>query len=676
MRLSPTVHRRGRTDKRKKVIDRATIEKVLDAADIVDVVKEFVTLRKAGVNYKGLCPFHNEKTPSFVVSPSKQLCKCFSCGKGGNVVHFLMEIEQMNYPEAIKWLGKKYGIEIQEKELTDEERAAQSERESMFVVNEWAKEYFQQTLRDNVDGVAHGMAYFRSRGFRDDIIRKFQLGYSLDERDALARAAISHGFKEEYLVKTGLCFKTDDGRLLDRYHGRVIFPVHTVSGKVVAFGGRILGSDKKLAKYVNSPESEIYSKSHELYGLYLAKSAIVRQGCCFLVEGYTDVISMHQSGIENVVASSGTSLTEGQIRLLHRFTNDITILYDGDSAGIKASLRGIDMLLAEGLHIKVLLLPDGDDPDSFARKHPGDEFRQYIESHQVDFIKFKTNLLLHDSEGDPIKRAALIQNVVNSIAAIPNNVERQLYVHECATLLSISEGLIVSEINKILRKRAYPSSEKETQEESTEEQSHLPDDNTRRDGEAERTEEKLLIAMIVRYGNLPMYSQDSPSPDSPHADEAASQERATVTVARYVTTDLERDNLQLRSALFRQILQEATEHAEEDGWEALPYFTRHPVSEVSALAAEVSEDSFELSSRQKESFTEDCFRLDEIIPRLLNDFKHSIVKERMENILQQLRTPGIAQDKARSEQLLRDYMELCSVERMFARVLGDRVVLK
>ena len=334
----------------------------MSAADIVDVVKEFVTLRKAGVNYKGLCPFHNEKTPSFVVSPSKQLCKCFSCGKGGNVVHFVMEHEQMNYPEALRWLAKKYGIEIQEKELTNEERAAQSVRESMFVLNEWANKYFEETLHNHVDGVAIGMAYFRQRGLRDDIIRKFHLGYSLPVRDALAKAALAKGFSEEMLEKTGLCYRTDEGRLLDRYHARVIFPVQTVSGMTVAFGGRTLSADKKVAKYVNSPESEIYSKSRELYGLYLAKHAIVKQNRCYLVEGYMDVIAMHQSGIENVVASSGTSLTEGQIRLIHRFTDNITVLYDGDSAGIHASLRGIDMLLAEGLNVKVLLLPDGDDP--------------------------------------------------------------------------------------------------------------------------------------------------------------------------------------------------------------------------------------------------------------------------------------------------------------------------
>ena len=486
------------------MIDRATIQRVMDATDIVDVVKEFVTLRKSGANYKGLCPFHNERTPSFSVSPAKQLCKCFSCGKGGNAVHFLMELEQMTYPEAIKWLGRKYGIEVKEKELTDTERIEQSERESMFALNEWANNYFQNILHDNVDGVAIGMAYFRSRGFRDDIIRKFNLGYSLEQRDAFANAAMAHGFSKEYLLKTGLCYQTEDGHLFDRYHGRVIFPVHTVSGRVVAFGGRVLNTEKhkNVGKYVNSPESEIYSKSHELYGLYQAKQAIVKHGRCFLVEGYTDVISMHQSGVENVVASSGTSLTEGQIRLLHRFTENITVLYDGDAAGIKASLRGIDMLLAEGLNIKVLLLPDGDDPDSFARKHRSEEFQNYIDQHQVDFIKFKTDLLLKGAEGDPIKRAELITDVVHSISVIPNEVVRQMYIKESAVALSVNEELIVNEINKQHRKQVssdYSGDENKQQTDTSAEHSTTSHANNTVKGNAE---EEMLASLVVKFGNM------------------------------------------------------------------------------------------------------------------------------------------------------------------------------
>ena len=452
------------------MIDQATIDKILDAAQIVDVVSEFVTLKRAGVNYKGLCPFHNEKTPSFVVSPSKGLCKCFSCGKGGNVVHFIMEHEQLNYYEALKWLANKYHIEVKERELSDEEKQAQNVRESMFVVNDFANNYFQNLLHNHIDGQSIGLAYFRQRGFRDDIIRKFQLGYSLNERDALAKEAKRKGFKEEFLEKTGLCYRRDnDGQLRDRFWGRVMFPVHTLSGKVIAFGGRVLKTDGKVAKYVNSPESEIYHKSNELYGIYFAKQAIVRDDRCFLVEGYTDVISMHQAGIENVVASSGTSLTSGQIRLIHRFTNNITVLYDGDGAGIKASIRGIDMLLEEGMNIKVVLLPDGEDPDSFARKHNATDYKAYINSHEVDFIRFKTNLLLEEVGNDPIKRAGLIGDIVRSISVIPENIVRSVYIRECSQLLQVEEKLLVQEVGKLMmrtKEEKQAAAEKQRQREA------------------------------------------------------------------------------------------------------------------------------------------------------------------------------------------------------------------
>lgn len=653
------------------MIDRATIQRIMDTADIVDVVKEFVTLRKAGVNYKGLCPFHNEKTPSFVVSPGKQMCKCFSCGKGGNVVHFLMELEHMTYPETIKWLGNKYGIEVQEKELTDAEKEQQSERESMFAVNEWANQYFQNILHNHVDGVAKGMAYFRARGFRDDIIRKFSLGYSLEERDAMAKAALAHGFRAEYLVKTGLCYKTEDGRILDRYHGRVIFPVHTVSGKTVAFGGRILNSEKvkNVGKYVNSPESEIYSKSHELYGLFQAKNAIVRHNRCFLVEGYTDVISMHQSGIENVVASSGTSLTEGQIRLLHRFTENITVLYDGDAAGIKASLRGIDMLLADGLNIKVLLLPDGDDPDSFARKHRAEEFQKYIDEHQVDFIKFKTNLLMDEAQGDPIKRAELISNVVRSISVIPNNIVRQMYIRECAASLSVSEELIVNEINKQHRnseKREKSGKEEENKAESEEKSSLLPID-----ANLSSAEERLLATLIVKYGNLPI---DIATENIDEGDGADQQ--AIKTVAEFVNDDLVGDGIVLSNEVYRKILSEAVEHSSEKDWNPLLYFSAHPDSQISQFASDAGQDSFILSSLQRQQYVDDKYRLDEIVPRILHDYKHSIIKGQMQQVLLQLRDPELKNDSAKITDLMKQYMELSTLEREFAKILGDRVVLK
>lgn len=435
------------------MIDRAVIDRILSTANIVEVVSDFVTLRKRGVNYIGLCPFHNEKTPSFSVSPSKQFCKCFSCGEGGNAVHFLMKLQGITYVEAIKRLGQKYGIEVVDEEQTDEQRQASSLRESLYVVNEHARDYFQHTLFHDPEGQAVGMAYFRQRGFRDDIIRKFQLGFCTKSWDAFAREAQAKGYKREYLLKTGLCYERDDRSLVDRFHGRVIFPVHALSGKVVAFGGRILSSDKKQAKYVNSPESEIYSKSNELYGIYLGRNAIRKAEKCFLVEGYTDVISMHQAGVENVVASSGTALTTGQIRMIHRITENITVIYDGDAAGIHASLRGIDMLLEEGMNIKVLLLPDGDDPDSFSRKHTATEFQEYIKAHETDFIRFKTGLLLEEAGSDPLKRAALIKDIVRSIAVIPEGIVRSVYIRECSQLMQVEENLLLTEVNRAIRTR-------------------------------------------------------------------------------------------------------------------------------------------------------------------------------------------------------------------------------
>lgn len=646
------------------MIDRQTIDRINAATDIVDVVKEFVTLRKAGVNFKGLCPFHDEKTPSFVVSPSKQLYKCFSCGKGGSAVHFVMEHEQMSYPEALKWLGKKYGIEVEERELSDDERKAESERESMFVLNEWACKYFSETLHGHVDGIAVGMAYFRSRGFRDDIIRKFGLGFSLPTRDALARAAREKGYKDEYLEKTGLCYRTDDGRLLDRYHGRVIFPVHTVSGKVVAFGGRTLSTDKKVAKYVNSPESEIYHKSNELYGIYFAKHAIVKQNRCFLVEGYTDVISMHQSGIENVVASSGTSLTTGQIRLLHRFTPNITVLYDGDSAGIKASLRGIDMLLSEGLNIKVVLLPDGEDPDSFARSHNAAAFQEYIEKNQVDFIRFKTDLLMRDTVNDPVKRASLVQDIVKSIAAIPDAIVRQMYVRECAAMMNVGEPLILDEIRRQRKVRQGEHSATPEEEKPATESQITPQAENLSDTKAER-EERLLMSLVVRYGDRLMYAEN----------ELAEGEE-NISVAKFVMTELQNDGLQLRIPLYRRVLEEAVAGISHPDFHAQTYFINHPDPDLSRLAAEVAEDKYQLSRYhfKQQKMVMDEQRLAELAPRLVNDYKHFVVREEMASLLRELARPEVAADEARCLSLMNRYRELANVAQCFAQVLGDRVV--
>ena len=433
------------------MIDRETVDRILDTADIVEVVSDFVSLRRRGANFIGLCPFHDEKTPSFSVSPAKQFCHCFGCGKGGSPVGFIMEHEQMSYPEALRYLAKKYHIEIHEKELTSEEKAAQTERESMLVLNEFASQYFEDQLLNTQEGRDIGLSYFYERGFNDDTIKKFHLGYSPENSKAFYTAAVAKGYNKKFLFDTGLCIDDRRGGGFDRFHGRVMFPIMNIAGKVIAFGGRTLKKTKEVAKYFNSPESTVYVKNRELYGLFQAKRAIVKEEKCFLVEGYTDVISMHQAGIENVVASSGTSLTEGQIRAIHRFTDNVTVLYDGDSAGIHASLRGIDMLLAEGLSIKVLLLPDGEDPDSYARTHSASEFKQYIHDNETDFISFKTKILLEGTERDPIKRAAVIGDVVKSISVIPDAIARSVYARECSIQLGISEDVLLREIQKNIK---------------------------------------------------------------------------------------------------------------------------------------------------------------------------------------------------------------------------------
>ncbi|RXE70947.1 DNA primase [Muribaculaceae bacterium Isolate-002 (NCI)] len=435
-------------------IDRETVQKILDTADIVDVVSDFVTLKRRGANYIGLCPFHNERTPSFSVSKSKGICKCFSCGKGGSPVNFIMEHEKMSFNEALRYLAKKYNIEIKERELSDSEREEESDRENMFNVNEFALSHFENNLSNTDEGRDIGYSYFRERGISDTAIKRFRLGYSIERGNELLRQARERGYNEKYLIDTGLVVRRDDGTLYDRFKGRVIYPVHTISGKVVAFGGRTLRNDKKMAKYVNSPESVIYSKSRELYGLYQAKKSISEKDKCILVEGYMDVISMSQSGIENVVASSGTSLTQGQIRLIHRFTSNVTLIYDSDPAGIKASLRGIDMLLAEGLNMKVVLLPDGDDPDSFAQSHSATEVEEYIAAHETDFIRFKTDILLKDAANDPIARSKAISDIVRSISVIPDDIVRSLYVKECSRTLDIDEKVLLLQIKKNITERA------------------------------------------------------------------------------------------------------------------------------------------------------------------------------------------------------------------------------
>lgn len=669
----------------KTMIDQATIDRILDAAQIVEVVSDFVTLRKRGVNYVGLCPFHNEKTPSFSVSPSKGLCKCFSCGKGGNAVHFIMEHEQMSYPEALRYLAKKYNIEIKERELTNEEKEVQSNRESMFIVNNFARDYFQNILKNHVDGRSIGLAYFRQRGFRDDIIDKFQLGFSTEGRDALAQEALRKGFKQEFLVKTGLCYETDDHKLRDRFWGRVMFPVHTLSGKVVAFGGRVLSTEnKKLAKYVNSPESEIYHKSNELYGIYFAKQAIVKQDRCFLVEGYTDVISMHQSGVENVVASSGTSLTPGQIRLIHRFTNNITVLYDGDMAGIKASIRGIDMLLEEGMNIKVCLLPDGDDPDSFARKHNATEFQNFIQEHETDFIRFKAQLLMEDAGKDPMKRAELINDIVRSIAVIPAAIVRDVYIKECGQLLRIEDKLLVSEVakrrelqaekgNKPIASNNAPTPQPgempppfppEEMEADTY-QSFIPQEG--KEGQEFYKYERLIIQMIVRYGEKVMCNL---------TDEEGNE--VPVTVVEYVINDLKEDELAFHNPLHRRILSEASEHIHDQEFASERFFVAHPDPKISTIATELASDRYQLSKyhSKTQKLVTDEERLYEMVPMLMINFKNAIVAEELKHIMYALQDPSIANDNAQCDAVMQRYKEMKEIQNLMAKRLGDRVVLR
>ena len=693
------------------MIDQATIDRILDAAQIYDVVSDFVTLRKRGVNYVGLCPFHDDKTPSFYVSPAKGLCKCFACGKGGNAVHFIMEHEQLSYPEALRFLAKKYGIEIKERELSSEEKAAQSERESLFVVNQWANDYFRQTLRQTEEGRHIGMAYFYGRGFRDDIIEKFQLGYCTESHDALAHEALAKGYKKEYLVKTGLCYETDDHRLRDRFWGRVIFPIHTLSGKVVAFGGRVLAAATKgvKVKYVNSPESEIYHKSNELYGIYQAKQAIVKQDRCYLVEGYTDVISMHQSGVENVVASSGTALTTQQIKLIHRFTNNLTVLYDGDAAGIKASLRGIDMLLEAGMNIKVCLLPDGDDPDSFARKHNSTEFQAFIKEHETDFIRFKTHLLMEDAGQDPIRRAELISNIVQSISVIPEAIVRDVYIKECAQLLHVEDRLLVSEVAKRREKEAERKAEQRERERlrhtsttqptggtqiSTDNSPVSVTDNTTsypdepstptpplseaadgytsfipqegKEGQEFYRYERLILQMVVRYGERVMcHVSDDEGKETP------------VTVIEFVQSDLQQDDLAFHNPLHRQMMAEAAAHLHDEGFQAEHYFLTHPDPVISRLSTELISDRYQLSKYhyKNQKIVTDEERLYELVPLLTTNFKYAIVSEELKHMMRALQDPAVAHDETQCNAIMQRYSELREVQSLMAKRLGDRVVL-
>lgn len=703
------------------MIDQPTIDRILDTANIVDVVSEFVTLRKRGINYIGLCPFHSDKTPSFTVSPSKNICKCFACGEGGTAVHFIMKHEQLTYFDALRYLAKKYNIEIQERELTDREKQIRGDRESMLIVNSWAQQYFSTLLREHVEGKSVGMRYFAERGLREDVVRKFQLGYSLDQRDALYKAATSAGYKKEYLEKTGLVIAYDNGNMNDRFRGRVIFPVHTLSGKVVAFGGRILKKDEKTAKYVNSPESEIYHKSNELYGIYFAKQAIVKQDRCFLVEGYMDVIGMHQVGVENVVASSGTALTQGQIRLIHRFTDNITVLYDGDAAGIKAALRGIDMLLEEGMNIKVVLLPAGEDPDSFARSHGASQFAEYIKQNETDFIRFKTKLLLEDAENDPIKRSALISDIIRTVAIIPDNIARSVYIRECSATMQIDEQVLLNEVNKLrlAKEENRPSRQERTTSpiqptvEAIPEYPDFPAFQPYLPGEAsasppdnfpppppedypmeeagphplppiENTTAPIaaiqpkrspyevfewgLLRYIVRYGERVLYD---------YADEET-QEQVVMRVADYIRYDLERDDLTFLTPVFKQMLEEAAEHCQEEGFIARRYFLAHPDQDISRMAANLISDKYQLSKIHTKfrELEQEEDKLDSLIPRELYSLKDAYILQQIKNIQEEIKAAYSQKNDDKVIELMMRQDHLNKIKSALCKELGERIILK
>ena len=670
------------------MIDRATVDRILEAANIVEVVGEFVSLRKAGVNYKGLCPFHDDTTPSFMVSPAKNICHCFACGKGGTPVGFIMEHEQMTYPEALRWLARKYNIEIRERELSAEEKQQESDRESMFIVNEWAKNYFHDILKNDRDGQAIGMQYFRSRGIRDDIIEKFQLGYAPQSRSALSTAAKKAGYQEEFLLKTGLCYRREnDGSLVDRYAGRVIFPWFTMSGKVVAFGGRLLDSRTKgvQQKYVNSPDSDIYHKEQQLYGLYQAKKQIAKDDCVYMVEGYTDVIAMHQCGIENVVANSGTALSSYQIKILRRFTQNIVLLYDGDEAGIHAALRGTDMLLAEGMNVKVLVLPDGDDPDSFARKHSAADFKQYITDHQTDFIQMKCDLLLRGIT-DPIKRAEAINSIIKSISVIKDPVVRDAYVADCAHRVGINEATIITQLNKFIRDdqeqqrkeagRSTGGTTTAVAPVTTSQGASAPSDS----GNAAKTTvagtqggmntagsvnqvETMLVQMIVRHGEDIIFS---------YIETDDGQSIPQLSVAQYIYYSLADDGLSFSHPLYNRIMEEAVQHCEaEDDFRAEPYFTHHEDVQVSQLAATLCIDHFQLSKSQQVRRDTDTLR--EQTQRLLMDYRLDYAENKLRELKRAISLS--ADNPQQLMMLVEQYKEMQNIRNTLAKKLGNNIIV-
>jgi len=648
------------------MIPHHTVEQILNTAHIEDVVQEFVSLKKRGVNYIGLCPFHNEKTPSFTVSPSKGIFKCFGCGKGGNAVNFIMEHESLSYPEALRYLARKYHIEIEEKELTAEDIERQNERESMLVLSSYAARIFEENLFNTEEGKTIGLSYFRERGFRQDTLKKFNIGYSLDKWEGFTKKALSDGYKLDYLVKTGLTIKKDE-KTFDRFSGRVIFPIPSLSGQVLGFGGRTLKKDDKTAKYLNSPESEIYHKSRIVYGIYHARKAIMQDDKCYMVEGYTDVLSLHEAGIENVVASSGTALTREQVRLIKRFTTNISILYDGDEAGIKASLRGIDLVLEEGMNVKVTALPEGEDPDSFSRKKSNTEFRDFITKNETDFIRFKTKLLIKDAANDPVKRAGLIREIVRSIAVIPETITRTVYIQECSNLLNVGEQVLYSEVNKLMRDRAFMDRNRYPGP------GDLPE-VSRKKAEAARPpegavfSEREVIRLLLKYG-------------SEEYEKIRHKEDGTeeiISVGQYIVSEITNDELEFTDPVMKKIFDDYSFHINEGIFPGDKFFVLHQDPDISRVSADLLSESYVLSKiwHERKAYveTEDMI-LDELVPESVLKFKSDKIQAMIKDLKRKLSDAQESKNTESANDLLKQYQVLTTMLKEISKSLGDRIVL-
>ncbi len=645
------------------MINKTTIDKVLDSAQIVDVVSDFVALKRRGANYIACCPFHHEKTPSFSVSPSKGIYKCFGCGKAGNSINFVMEHEQLSYVDAVKYLGKKYGIEVVDKEETQKDVENRLRHESLLAVSEFARDFFVTTLWNSQRGMAIGHSYFKERGFSDEIIKKFQLGWAPEGRSNFSEAARRAGYKVEFIGATGLSIiKEETGELVDRFYERVMFPVHSVSGRVIAFGGRTLRTDKGIAKYINSPETEIYIKSKSLYGIFFAKSAISKFQKCYLVEGYTDVISLHQAGIENVVASSGTSLTTDQIRLIKRFAPQVTVLYDGDSAGIKASIRGIDMLLEEGLQVKVVLFPDGEDPDSYSRKHSPDKVKEFLESSEEDFIAFKTKLLSSEAQKDPIKRAQLISEVVASIAVIPDAISRSVYIEECSQRLNIAESILAQEVRKLRKKRQYGVYSNE-QERETIVPEYFPDLNTGDELPSFVTNtycesaEKELLYYLIKFGESPLYSKGS-------------DETSTITVSQFILAELQNDDLELQNLIYKEIFDEYYQLRGKGNDEIQRHFMNHQKQEVVKIILDLLHNRYNLTVKHfVDALTPEENVLYITVPKTILLYKAKITALAYQNLTMDLAKAQENNDEAQMMNIMKQLQILNHIRNSFSKEL-------